>query len=67
MIHDICKRMAAVIVPPRETIRGTLVSRNAVPLIDRLIFFSNTSEEAITGRHSSTVSFPIIRAGSIIE
>src|SRR5260370_18854204 len=59
--------MAAVIVPPRETIKGSPVSRNVVPLIDRFIFFSNISEEAIIGRHSSTISFPIIRAGIIIE
>src|SRR5260370_28193891 len=67
MIHDICKRMGAVIVPPSETMRGNPVSRNVVPRIDRFTFFSNTSEEAIIGRQSSTVSFPIMRAGIIIE
>src|SRR5947209_1540173 len=59
--------MATEIGTAREIIKGTPVSKKALPLNVRLIFFSNKSEEATKGRHSSTVSFPIIRAGITIE
>src|SRR5947209_13572058 len=59
--------MATEIGTAREIINANPVSKNALPLNVHRIFFSNKSEEATKGRHSSTVSFPIIRAGITIE
>ena len=67
MSKGVWSRIAKAIGNTSATIKGKPVNRNALPRSVFRILFSKRSEEAIKGLHSSTVSFPIIRAGITIE